>query len=350
GEITYTCAAEGKPFTMGVVFDTTAPLRMTTGQSTQLNVTVKATLAKSAADAIAGVPVTHVAATLEPTITFGTAATVVAQPVIRTSLREAPPTLLSGASAPFTYTAPATSGTQEVTAGAIKGNFTFDNNNGTPVPKEFSCTAPNGKAPLIDTIAVSGFTTTSLTLARSTSDYGQAVGVSATVSSTAGIPSGEVAFTVGGVVTRVKVDKDGVAAAVLPDSAVGTHTVLATFVPSDVAAFVGSTSVTKLLTVSKAETKARTPVTGRTTKTATHVGVKVRGVFDTVPTGKVLITIKRLGKPGKWVKTRTLSDAGTARFRLRLLAAGRYRVIVKYRGDVNHLAEKKVKVFRVVER
>ena len=64
-EIAYDCTSPGiAPFTMAVVLDASAPLRMTTGQSTQLNVTAKATLPKPTAVAIDVREVSHVTATL----------------------------------------------------------------------------------------------------------------------------------------------------------------------------------------------------------------------------------------------------------------------------------------------
>ena len=90
----------------------------------------------------------------------------------------------------------------------------------------------------------------------------------------------------------------------------------------------------------------RIPVTGRTTTVVTRVGVKAKGVFDTVPTGKVRIKVKRIGKPGKWVRVRTLDD-GSARAGFGRLKKGRYRVVVVYRGDANHRYLKKTKQFRV---
>ena len=59
----------------------------------------------------------------------------------------------------------------------------------------------------------------------------------------------------------------------------------------------------------------RVPVTGKTTTSAiTRVGVRAKGVYDTVPTGKVRIKVKRLGAHRSKVSgCRTLDDAGAAR-------------------------------------
>ena len=201
----------------------------------------------------------------------------------------------------------------------------------------------------LDKVAVAAPTSTTLTLARTTADFGQDVAASATVTSSSGRPVGEVGFTVDGVATGAKVGEDGVASLELPDSPVGSHTVWATFVPSDVSAFSRSTSVTKLLLVSKAETKAQVQATGRTTTTVTRVAAKMEGAFGTVPTGQVRITLKRLGTSGRWVKSKSLDGAGAAKARLGKLAKGRYRVVVLYRGDANHLDARKTTTFRVAQ-
>jgi Bacterial Ig-like domain (group 3) len=355
-EISYSCpATEGVPaFVLPVVLDTSLPQRMTTGQATQVVMTATATLPGKTAQEIA---TTYSATTLEVTLTpqvaFGAAPAV--SPVFKVppapiSDQTSTSSLKLTASSPaFAYSAPSAPGPLEITAGNVSVEL---RPNGSDPQKtvQLTCTVPNGKAPVVDTVSVASPTTTTLTISRSTAAYGQDVSASATVTSPSGVPSGEVAFTVDGTVTRARVGKDGVASLVLPDRAIGTHTVTATFVPADALMYVGGTSVTKLLTVSKAETLLKIPVTGRTTTTVTRLGVKAKGRYDTVPTGKVRIKVKRLGKPGKWARNRTLSAAGTARIGLGILAAGRYRAVVVYKGDTNHLEARKIKTFRVKKR
>jgi hypothetical protein len=207
--------------------------------------------------------------------------------------------------------------------------------------------APNGKPPVIDTINVVATSATTLVLDRTVADFGQDVTATAKVTTSAGAPDGDVAFSLnGGTATKVRVDKDGMATLALPDPNVGGHTVAATFVPRDAASVDGSTA-TQALTVAKTRTKLRVPVTGRTTTTATRVGVKAKGAFDTVPTGKVRIKLQRIGRTAKTIKTRKLNDNGAARAGFGTLKSGRYRVVVVYRGDANHRYVKKPKIFRV---
>jgi hypothetical protein len=354
-EISYSCpATDGvSPFVLPVVLDTSLPQRMTTGQATQVVMTATATLpGKTAQEIVVENPsVTTFDATLTPQVAFGTAPAV--SPVFKVLgapiSDQSADVKLTASSPAFAFTAPSAPGPFEITAGSVSVELRL---NGTDPQQtvQLTCTVPNGKPPVIDTVSVASPTTTTLTLSRSTAAYGQDVPASATVTSPSGVPSGEVAFTVAGTVTRARVDKDGVASLVLPDRPIGTHTVTATFVPTDALMYVGGTSVTKLLTVSKAETLLKAPVTGRTTKTVTRVGVKAKGRYDTVPTGKVRIKVKRLGKPGKWARNRTLGAAGTARIGLGILAAGRYRAVVIYKGDTNHLEARKIKTFRVKKR
>jgi hypothetical protein len=179
------------------------------------------------------------------------------------------------------------------------------------------------------------------------SEFGQDVTATATVTASAGTPDGDVAFAVDGLATKAKVGKDGIATLVLPYAATGVHTVTATFVPRDPNAALGSSAPASTWSVNRARTRIKLPVTGRTTTVATRVGVKAKGVYDTVPTGKVRIRLKRIGKPGKWAKVRTLDDTGAATAGFGKLAKGRYRVVVVYPGDANHLGLTKTRKFRV---
>ena len=199
-------------------------------------------------------------------------------------------------------------------------------------------------------MAVVASSTTTLTLDKTASEYGQDVTATAKVTTSSGVPDGDVAFSVDGVATKARVGKGGLATLVLPDAGAGTHSVTATFVPRETAAYDASASPAQAWTVSPARTRMRIPVTGRTTKVATKVGVKAKGVFDTVPTGKVRIKVKRIGKAGRWVKVRTLDANGAARAGFGRLKKGRYRATVVYRGDANHRYLKKAKTFRVTRR
>lgn len=352
--IAYSCTSPDPDlgsFTLPVVLDTNAPARMAVGQSAPVTVTASAVLPGAVAQAAASRPATSFDGTWTLSATFGTSAAAVPQTIGRTLLGDqaiARAVPFTASSAPSTYTAPATPGTVEVTAGDIAaGTWQFYNGDAAAGGlSAISCTLPSGKPPVIDTITVVATSTTSLTLDRTASAYGQDVTATAKVTTSAGTPDGDVAFSVDGLATKAKVGKDGVATLVLPDAPTGSHSVTATFVPRDATAYDGSTSVAQAWTVAKARTRMRIPVTGRTTTAVTRVGVKAKGAFDTVPTGKVRITVKRIGKPGKWVRVRTLDD-GSARAGFGRLKKGRYRVVVVYRGDANHRYLKKTKQFRV---
>lgn len=196
-------------------------------------------------------------------------------------------------------------------------------------------------------MAVVASSTTTLTLATTASEYGQDVAATAQVTTSSGSTNGDVAFVVDGLATTVRLDRDGTATLVLPDAAPGTHSVTATFVPRKSTTDDASTSTALAWTVSKARTRMRVPVTGRTTKVVTRVGVRAKGVFDTVPTGKVRIKVTRIGKAGTWVRVRTLDATGAAKAGFGRLKKGRYRATVVYRGDANHRYLKKTRKFRV---
>ena len=356
--IAYACTADGLgTFALPVVLDTNAPARMSVGQSAQVTLTADAVLPGDTAKAAASRPATHFDGSWTATVGFGTVFTApatVPQSIGRTDLRDQTvPTAVPfvATSAPFTFTAPSMPGAVDITARGITGSLQLYNGEvATGAPAAITCTAPNGRDPVIDTIAVVAGSTTSLSLDKTASAYGQDVTATAKVSTTSGAPDGDVSFAVDGVATSARVGKDGVATLVLPDAAAGTHRVSATFVPRDPSAYDGSTTAAQAWEVSKVRTKMRVPVTGKRVGVATKVGVKAKGAFDTVPTGTVRIKLTRVGTMKKWAKVRKFDDQGSATAGFGKLTKGRYKVVVTYRGDTNHDAKKKVKRFRVTRR
>lgn len=355
GNLTYTCSSpELGAFDLPVVLDTNLPTRMTVGQSVPRSMTLNAVMPADRAQYAAD---TWSAQAFNGTMTAEAVTGLAPTPVDVTStigrhglqgsglvIGDVPFSAISPTS---TYTAPATPGAVEITGGDISGTWQFyDGVDPAGPPVAVTCEAHAGKPPVIDTIAVVATSTTSLTLDRTASEYGQDVTATAKVTTSAGTPDGDVAFSVDGLATKARVGKDGVATLVLPDAPAGSHSVTATFVPRDATTYDGSTSAAQAWTVAKARTRMRIPVTGRTTTVVTRVGVKAKGVFDTVPTGKVRIKLKRIGKRGKWLKVRTL-EAGAARAGFGRLKKGRYQVVVVYRGDANHRYLTKAKKFRV---
>lgn len=352
--IAYNCTSpELGDFTLPVVLDTTAPARMAVGQSAQVTMTASAVLPGDKAKlASTSFFATQFDGRWHAEATLGSASANVVEAIARTPLGDqtvATPVPFPAISSAFPYTAPTTPGVIEVSAGDLTGTLQFYGADGTPsgAPSDLNCTLPNGKPPVIDTIAVVASSTTTLTLDRTTSEHGQDVTATAKVTTSSGAPDGDVAFSVDGLATKAKVGKDGVATLVLPDAGAGAHSVTATFVPRDAAAYDGSATPAQTLTVTQARTRMRVPVTGKTTRVVTRVGVKAKGAFDTVPTGKVRIKLTRIGRSGKWAKVRTLGDTGAAKAGFGRLKKGRYQVVVVYRGDANHASLKKTKRFRV---
>jgi hypothetical protein len=190
---------------------------------------------------------------------------------------------------------------------------------------------------------------TTLVLDRTSSAYGQVVTATATVTTGAVVPGGHVAFSVDGLATMAPVGADGVASLALPAAHAGTHAVTATFVPTDPPAYDGSASATQAWTVTRAATRARIPVAGRTTRGETRVGVRAKGAHGSIPTGKVRITITRVGHRGTWSRVRSL-EKGSAQAGFGRLSRGRYSVTVAYGGDTDHSSLRKTKTFRVTRR
>ena len=352
---TYNCAGGGLTPQFVVTVDTTAPARMATGATAAVAATAStvlpADLAKQLYD---GFGARRFDGTIAARITAG-ATTVDTTPVIPSTPI---PAQTTPTAVPFTatspalpYTAPATPGPVALTAEDFVATITFYDASDTVVlggPVTLTCqVAPPKKPVLIDTINVVAPSATTLVLDRTAADFGQDVTATAKVTTGAGAADGEVAFSLnGGTPTNVRVDKDGVATLALTDPPVGVHTLVATFVPRDTASYDGS-AATQPLTVAKVRTKMRVPVTGKTTTTATKVGVRATGVYETVPTGKVRIKLQRIGRTARTIKVRTLSDDGTARAGFGKLQKGRYQVVVVYRGDANHRYVKKSRSFRV---
>lgn len=352
--VVFSCgyAAPGE-FDVSVVLDTDAPSRMTVGQVAQVTATGSAVLPSSEARAAYDLGARSFDGVLRTSATFGALpAASVDQTLTRTSLGDqsgsATAVAFSSSSTALAYTAPTTPGPVEVAAVGLSGTWQFYDASGSPSgTKTFACNAPRGRTPVVDTISVVSPSMTTITLDRTTSEYGQDVTVTASVATTAGAPDGVVAFSVDGLATAARVGADGIAVLVLPDAGPGPHAVTATFVPRDATAYDASASAGQSWTVTRARTRIRIPVTGRTTSTGTRVGVRAKGVFDTVPTGKVRFQVTRLKRHGKWVRVRTLDDTGSALAGFGRLPQGRYRAVVTYRGDALHADLKKTKGFRV---
>ncbi len=350
--IAYSCTADGLgTFTLPVVLDTTAPARLDVGDSAQVSISASAVLPADTAKLAAAAPATAFEGSWLAKVTFGSSVADVTQTVARTLLDDqavAKAVPFTASSAPFTYVAPTTPGPVEIAAGDLAASLQFyDGDTQSGSSAALTCTLPQGKAPVIDAIFVVAPSTTTLTLDRTSSEYGQDVTATATVVTSAGTADGDVAFSVDGLATKARVDTDGTATLLLPAAGPGAHTVTATFVPRDATTYDGSTTDPQTLTVTKARTRIRIPVTGRTTALSTRVGVRAKGVFGTVPTGTVRITVNRVNRHGKWVRVRTLDDNGAARAGFGRLSKGRYRAVVRYRGDAHHLLLKKTKGFRV---
>ena len=187
---------------------------------------------------------------------------------------------------------------------------------------------------------------TTLVLDRPTATYGREVTATAAVTTATGAPDGHVAFSVDGLALTAVVGPDGIARLVLPAAGVGAHSVTATFVPRDPTTYAGSSSAPQALTVVKVRSRLPTRTTGKTTAAPTRVQVRARGIFDTVATGRVRITLKRNDRSGGRVATRRLDD-GAAEAGFGRLRKGRYLVVVVYRGDGQHLATSTTRRFRV---
>lgn len=360
GSITYTCTAAGQTFDLPVEIDSSAPAKVFVGETANITVSSKSalpgSLAKTVYDAPIGARFFDGSIAANGAVKIGSsqpAGVVVNQAIPETVI----PDQATPADVPFTATSttaipfkPATLGDLEMTAGDFVATLNLKDAAKAPTPVmstvDVTCKAPAGKAPVIDTVVVAAKSSTALTLSPATAGYGAPVTATAKVTTTAGSPDGDVTFVVGGVSTKVPV-KDGAASLVIDQAAVGNNAVSATFTPKDATHYEGSSAAPVNLKVSKAATSTKVKIIGKRVRERTSATIKVVGINKTVPTGKVKLVLRKVGNQG-FHKAKSGSLAkGSRGFNLGRLGKGKYKVVVKYTGDGNHLRSKTVKRFRV---
>ena len=174
-------------------------------------------------------------------------------------------------------------------------------------------------------------TSTSLLLSAGESAYGQTVTATATVAATAGPAEGDVVFSVDDRQLKANLTGGGSATVVLPAATVGSHPVVATFVPQ-FAQSQEPSSATQVWTVVPVRTRLQVRVIGKGVRIPTSVRVGAVGDYGTRPSGEVSMVVRRA--PGATTsRTRSLDDVGAARASFGRLRAGRYRLVVTYAGD-----------------
>jgi hypothetical protein len=233
-----------------------------------------------------------------------------------------------------------------------------------------TCTTP--AAPLADTVWVSSVTFLDLLVgtdrwgeASSSRSYayGQPIPVRVRVGAfSPQSPGGWVDITLDGVTHRAPLGPDGEAALMVPGPLrrAGGHSLSAVFVPADPTFFGGGASVRPpgginytnpvMFPVTKARATAQPRVTGKRVGRTTRVHLWVVPAFDSSPTGKVRVDLRRLGTRQHWSRTRTITVAdGRSKVQAGFgrLSRGRYKLVVKYRGDADHLRSRTSETFRV---
>lgn len=193
-------------------------------------------------------------------------------------------------------------------------------------------------------------TDTTLTISLAQSSYGQPVTATATVSTQPGTPVGDVVFSVDGLATKTDLGASGVATLVLPRAAVGQHAVVATFVPDPQYGQQGSVSPTQTWSVAQVRTRLQVRVIGKGARIPTSVRVGAAGEYGTRPTGRVSMIIRRIASGAATRRIRTLSNSAVALADFGVLRRGRYRLVVTYAGDSQHLLERQRTTFYVQQR
>ena len=350
--VTYSCTAPGEtPFDLSVIADSNAPAKMYVGDSVTPVITAVSALPGSLAQArqVLG------AESFDGTVVANGALNGTTVPVSQTIPNTPLGDQTTPTNVPFTASGPAplplkpgAPGDLVLTAGDFDATFNFKAGDGTTVVDTIAaaCKAPPGKAPVVDTIVVVSKSSTALTLSPAKAGYGAKVTATAKVTTQGGTPDGDVTFVVGGVSTKVPV-KDGAASLVIDEAVVGTHAVGATFTPKDATHYEGSSATPATLKASKAATSTRVKITGKRVRERTAAAIKVVGINKTVPTGKVKLVLRKAGNRGFHKAKRGTLAKGVRAFNLGRLGKGRYKVVVKYLGDANHLRSKTIKRFRV---
>lgn len=192
-------------------------------------------------------------------------------------------------------------------------------------------------------------TSTTLVLSHPTSAFGQAVRASAAVASASGPAQGDVVFTVDGVAVKANLTGGGTASILLPDAAVGTHSVVATFVPQ-LPQQEGSAAPALTWQVDRTTVDLGLRVSGARPRSAARAHLDLRGDFGTSPAGGVRLRLLRAVSPTRTMsttRTATLDDTGRATARFGRLGPGRYRLVATYPGDAGHEDARRTVRFRV---
>ncbi len=264
------------------------------------------------------------------------------------------------------------SGVNDLRPGDLDVRFGFMDADGAVVgePVALTCTTPS--APVADTVWVKSVTFLDLLVGTDNWDeawekrtyaYGQPIPVRVRVGAwNTTAPAGWVDLTLDGVARLVPLDANGEAVAMIPGPAdrAGYHTVGATFVPADPTFYGAGTRShppgginypnPASIPVTFARAKPHVRVTGTRTERRTKVHVRVVPEFASTPTGDVRVNLRRLGTKEHWSKTQNIRVVDG---RSRVLAGfgrlprGRYKLVVKYRGDADHLGSRAFEKVRV---
>ena len=213
-----------------------------------------------------------------------------------------------------------------------------------------ACLVVTGVAPAVLAAPLAGPSSTSVSLSTAQSAYGQRVTATAVVSTPGEPPQGDVVFTVDGTAIKANLGGGGTATVGLPRLLVGEHPVSATFVPQFPASQQGSTSPVQDWVVVQVRTRLQLRVIGKGVRIPTSVQVKAAGEYGSLPTGRVKLELRRIRSGDTVRAARRLSSTGVALVDLGRLRKGRYRLVVTYAGDSQHLLERQFTRFRVPQR
>lgn len=189
--------------------------------------------------------------------------------------------------------------------------------------------------------------TTTLSVAPATGEYGTARTATATVAKTGGTPTGIVTFKLGNTESTATLT-GGTATWALPATLpVGTQTMTATYHGDATTDASTSAAVSVIVDKATSKLKASKPkVKGKSKKTAKKVTitVTVKTADGVSPAGKVTVTLK--GKTKKKV-TAKVNAKGKAKVTIKKVKRGKYKAKLAYAGNANVATAKTTKKFKV---
>ena len=320
------------------VIDTNAPATLATGASASITTTTEVIVPAAVVDVVRDAGAKTVGGTATATGYVDGVARDTTLTIPKTPVPETPGVTMDlvGSGPSGSITAGSVGSTIALTAGDFSGSITgYDATDAAIAVATFTCVLQPEQITLVDAVSVvKTATTTTLTVAGTTVEYGDTPVVTATVTQAGSNakPAGKIAFTFEGKTVTVDV-KGGKAKATTLGKALhrGANTVTAVFTPTDPTLAVSEAA--KAFTVVKAPSTTAASAVYKAFKDKIVARAKVTSAHGTAVAGQVKYVLKRNGVK---IRTKTVDlnrfDVAKAQFRS-IVRRGDYTVIARYLGS-----------------